>query len=29
MKYVDEYRDGELAKKLTARIRAEVKPDRE
>lgn len=29
MKYVDEYRDGELAKKLTSRIRAEVKPDRE
>jgi hydrogenase expression/formation protein HypD len=28
MKYVDEYRDGELAKKIAARIRAEADPER-
>ena len=29
MKFVDEFRDGELAKKLAARIAASVKPDRD
>ncbi len=29
MKYVDEYRDGELAKKIAARIRAEADPKRQ
>jgi hydrogenase expression/formation protein HypD len=29
MKYVDEYRDGKLAKKIAATIRAEAKPDRD
>ncbi|MBB4304424.1 hydrogenase expression/formation protein HypD [Rhodobium orientis] len=29
MKFVDEYRDGELAKKLASRIAASVRPDRE
>ncbi len=28
MKYVDEFRDGERAKKLTAALRAEVRPDK-
>ncbi len=29
MKYVDEYRDGKLAKKIAAAIRAEARPDRD
>jgi len=29
MKYIDEFRDGELAKQIAARLHAEVRPDRE
>jgi hydrogenase expression/formation protein HypD len=28
MKYIDEFRDGELARRIAARIRAEARPDR-
>ena len=28
MKYVDEYRDGEVARRIAARIAAEARPDR-
>ena len=28
MKYVDEFRDGELARQLAAKIRAEARTDR-
>ena len=29
MKYIDEYRDGELAQRIAARIRAEARPERD
>ena len=29
MKYIDEYRDGELAQRIAERIRAEVQPERQ
>ena len=29
MKYVDEFRDGELARRIAARIHAAVQPDRD
>jgi len=28
MKYIDEYRDGDVAQKIAARIRAEATPER-